>query len=120
MLSCSHYPRNTLIWTKYLIHPQNIHNKALEILSPTILSHFWFSFLQNLEKQLSKRFSIDSEFWRTSCKVKYARDTIELDIPHDSLRQYGCEVHTDLGCIVSVAIATNANKILIIIITNFF
>ena len=61
--------------------------------------------MQNLEKQLAKRFSIDSEFWRTSCKVKYAEDAIELEIPHDTLREYGCEVHTDLGCMVSAAIA---------------
>ena len=66
--------------------------------------------MQNLENQLGKRFSIDSEFWRTSCKVNYARDTIELEIPHDTLREYGCEVHTDLGCTVSSAIVTNADK----------
>lgn len=66
--------------------------------------------MQNLENQLGKRFSIDSEFWRTSCKVNYAGDTIELEIPHDTLREYGCEVHTDLGCTVSSAIATNTDR----------
>ena len=68
------------------------------------------NFVQNLEKQLAKRFSIDSEFWRTSCKVNYAGDTIELEIPHDTLREHGCEVQTDLGCMVSSTVAIKADN----------
>ncbi len=67
--------------------------------------HFESFLVQNLENQLAKRFSTEPKFWRTSCKVSYAGNAIELEIPHDMLREYGCEVHTDLGCMVSYFIA---------------